>query len=68
MLIRTVGMPPEFVRTRADTEAVLALYGHHHDEIATVLTEYAEEAGIRDTAAELFTPDDLVQLRARLEL
>ncbi|WP_067470324.1 hypothetical protein [Nocardia amamiensis] len=68
MLIRTVGMPPGFVRTRAETEAVLTLYGHHRDEVAAVLTEYAQEAGLRDTAAELYTPDDVTQLRARLDL
>ncbi|WP_327116233.1 TniQ family protein [Nocardia sp. NBC_01730] len=70
MLIRTSGIPPDFVRTRAETEALLALHGYEPDEIARVLTEFAQQAalsGPHGPAADLFIPEDLVQLRARLE-
>ncbi|MFD4460311.1 hypothetical protein [Nocardia sp. NPDC058480] len=63
-------MPPEFVRTRAETEALLVLYGHDPCEVARQLTEFTDEPprhATDDLAASLFTPDDLAQLRARLD-
>ncbi|MBF6278435.1 MULTISPECIES: hypothetical protein [Nocardia] len=72
LLIRKWDVPPHFLRTRTETEALLAELGHEPSEIARVLTEFAEEAPRRGVAhgvaADLFTPDDLWQLRARLEL
>ncbi|MGW4719477.1 TniQ family protein [Nocardia sp. NPDC004260] len=70
VLIRDAGMPPDFVRTRAETEAMLILYGHDPGEIARAITEFSDESPLRAAegpAAELFTPEDLAQLRARLE-
>ncbi|MFE5479728.1 hypothetical protein ACFQ9R_28765 [Nocardia sp. NPDC056541] len=70
ILIRDTGMPPEFVRTRAETEALLVLYGHDPCEVARQLTEFTDEPprhATDDLAASLFTPDDLAQLRARLD-
>ncbi|MFF0532934.1 hypothetical protein ACFYT3_31760 [Nocardia amikacinitolerans] len=71
MLIRDAGTPPDFVRTRAETEAMLILYGHDPGEIARAMTEFSDESPLRaadSPAAELFTPEDLAQLRGRLEL
>ncbi|GAB2451998.1 TniQ family protein [Nocardia tengchongensis] len=72
LFIRKWGVPAHFLRTRAETESLLTDMGHEPGEIARVLTEYAEEAPRRGVSrcvtADLFTPDDLGQLRARLEL
>ncbi|MEV0075602.1 TniQ family protein [Nocardia neocaledoniensis] len=70
ILIRDTGMPPEFVRTRAETQALLILYGHDPGEIAAALTELGAQArshGVDGAAAELFVPEDLARLRARLD-
>ncbi|MBF6202204.1 hypothetical protein, partial [Nocardia cyriacigeorgica] len=70
ILIRDTGMPPEFVRTRAETEALLGVYGYDLGEVARVLTEFTTESparGIGGLAAQLFIPDDLAHLRARLD-
>lgn len=70
ILIRDTGMPPEFVRTRAETEALLILYGHERGEVAAAITELGAESppyGVDGVAAELFIPEDLARLRARLD-
>ncbi|MFD9547922.1 hypothetical protein ACFWBG_11095 [Nocardia salmonicida] len=51
-------MPVYFVRTRIETEAILALYCHDHDEIADVLIDYAEQTAVGHSATELDTPED----------
>lgn len=71
ILIRDTGMPPDFVRTRVEVEALLILHGHDPGEIDRQLTEFNAEAPLRGQdrlAVHLFTPDDLAQLQARLEL
>ncbi|GGN65985.1 TniQ family protein [Nocardia rhizosphaerihabitans] len=70
ILIRDTGMPPDFVRTRAETETLLILHGHDPGEITRVLTEFSAESPshrISGPAADLFVPDDLARLRARLD-
>ncbi|MEV0688349.1 hypothetical protein AB0I35_31270 [Nocardia sp. NPDC050378] len=61
ILIRDTGMPPDFVRTRAETEALLILRGHARGEIARVLAEFAPR--LSGPAANLFVPEDLARLR-----
>ncbi|MEV0688492.1 hypothetical protein AB0I35_32015 [Nocardia sp. NPDC050378] len=69
ILIRDTGMPPDYVRTRAETEALLILHGHP-SEIGRVLAEFAAEfaqRGVSGPAADLFGPEDFARLRARLD-
>ncbi|MTE16917.1 TniQ family protein [Nocardia aurantiaca] len=66
-LLIATGMPPHFVQTRTEIERLLALYGYESAEIDSALTDFTRERrGLHGPAAQLFSPDDLVQLCARL--
>ncbi len=70
ILIRDTGMPPEFVRTRTETEALLILHGYEPGEVARALAELCAESPSRGTDGQrtnLFVPDDLARLRSRLD-
>ncbi len=67
LLIRKSGMPPHFVHTRTEVERLLVFYGHEPEQISAVLDEFTRETRrFAGPAANLFIPDDLAQLRARL--
>jgi hypothetical protein len=70
ILIRDTGMPPEFVRTRTEPEALLILHGHEPGEVARALAELCVESpscGTDGQRTNLFVPDDLARLRSRLD-
>ncbi|MFD6357038.1 hypothetical protein ACFXPR_18140 [Nocardia tengchongensis] len=60
-------MPPHSVQTRAEIERMLALDGYACAEIDSAITDFTQERrGLHGPAAQLFIPDDVAQLRARL--